>query len=990
MLPRLMTPLPSSRRQRRRRAVRTGLSAAVGLTMALTLAIPATAAPPPDSVTTPTAAPGTFTSTNIGDDRTAANFFYRIPALAHLGDGVVVASWDARPGSAADAPNPNSIIQRRSTDNGQTWGPLQIIAAGHPADSSGPRYGYSDPSYVVDRETGRLFNFFVYSKDQGFQGSRYGNDDADRQVISSAVIHSDDGGLTWTAPRLITDVTKTANGTTVDGVYTPVAGDVRANFATSGEGIQLRYGAHAGRLLQQFAGTVLQPDGSVQIQAYTVYSDDHGDTWQKGQNVGVGMDENKVVELSDGRVMLNSRDSSNGRLRKIAISDDGGISYGPVERDAELPDPTNNASLIRLHPDAAEGSAQARKLLFTNSNNGANGDRVNGAARVSCDDGLTWPGLRTLDSGFFAYSSATVLDDGRFGVLWERNYTSDMRFSSFDEAWLNYVCAPLSVPEQQATPGQAIDVPVTITNQEQAAISGTVTFFTPSGWTASSTAVTALPPGESTTVQVSVTAPTTAAGPNQLQAAFTHADGRISQSTATVRLPQATNLGLTLTSTNTTATRDVTTNPFRAGDVLSYTVRVTSTATVPTLVTPQTANFTSGFLPTACRWQNLAAQGAYNCTTPRRTLTAADIERGWFQPEFSFTVAPMSDTANTVTVNHTGAPVALRDGLLGANITGQRADAGRDLATSPYAVGEPVPYSFRIDSTSPIAATIAPTAGPFAPFVPPGAGNCRFTNLVAFGGYDCATPRHTVTTDDVADGFFRADSAWTVTAAGQTAATVEVDGGEVDLVVRNPRLSESLTGTWNDTNGNGFANVGDTITWVGSVANTGNVRLTDIVANDEDLGELAAGESVTVFTEIVPMDAADLAAAATTAPPLEVSGANGALTAVVDEAVTAPAVPFAAAWDKAAVYTKGQTVMFAGHLWLATWWTKGQTPGDPTGSWQQITTTESGTALWTPTRIFVKGDVAVHQGTTYTARWWTRNQQPDGTARGPWQTRADG
>lgn len=953
--------------------------------MSLALAIPATAAPPPDSVTSPTAAPGTFTSTNIGDDRTSANFFYRIPALAHLGDGVVVASWDARPGSAADAPNPNSIIQRRSTDNGQTWGPLQIIAAGHPADSSGPRYGYSDPSYVVDRETGRLFNFFVYSKDQGFQGSSYGNDDADRRVISSAVIHSDDGGVTWTAPRLITGVTKTANGTVANGVYTPVAGDVRANFASSGEGIQLRYGQYAGRLLQQFAGTVLQPDGSVQIQAYTVYSDDHGDTWQKGQNVGVGMDENKVVELSDGRVMLNSRDSSNGRLRKVAVSEDGGITYGPVERDSELPDPTNNASLIRLHPDAAQGSAEARKLLFTNSNNGANGDRVNGAARVSCDDGLTWPGLRTLEQGFFAYSSATVLDDGRVGVLWERNYTSDMRFTSFDEAWLNYVCAPLSVPEQQAVPGEAIQVPVTITNQEPTAISGTVTFFTPSGWNASSAAVTMLAPGESTTVQVSLTAPATAAGSNRLQAAFTHTDGRISQFTATVRLPQSTNLGLTLTSTNTTASRDVIANPFRAGDVLSFTVRVTSTATVPTLVTPSAANFTSGFLPTACRWQNLAALGAYNCTTPRRALTEEDIERGWFRPEFSFTVAPMTDTANTVVVTHTGAPVALRDGLLGATITGERADAGRNLATSPYAVGEQVPYRFRIDSTSPVAATIAPTEGTFAPLVPPAAGNCRWTNLVAFGGYDCATPRHTVTADEVADGFFRASSTWTVTAAGQTAATVNVDGGEVDLVERNPRLSETLTGTWNDTNANGVANVGDTVTWVGSVANTGNVRLTGIVANEEELGELDAGESVTVFTETIPLDTADLAAAAPAAPPLEASGSNGALAAIVDEAVTAPTIPFAAAWDAAAVYTKGQTVTFAGHLWLATWWTKGQAPGHPTGPWQQIATTASGTALWTPTRIFMKGDVAVHHGTTYTAQWWTRNQQPDGTTRSPWQ-----
>src|SRR5690606_24818438 len=235
------------------------------------------------------------------------------------------------------------------------------------------------------------------------------------------------------------------NGQTVDGVYQPVAGDVKGMFATSGEGIQLRYGPHAGRLVQQYAGTVRAADGSNVIQAYSVYSDDHGETWQRGEFVGSAMDENKTVELSDGRVMMNSRDSSNGRLRKIAISTDGGHSYGTVTRDPELPDPTNNGSITRLHPDAPQGSADAKKLIFTNSNNGANGNRVNGAVRLSCDDGETWPGLRTIETGFFAYSTAAPMADGRIGVLWEADYTNSMRFSSFDEAWLNAVCAPLSV-----------------------------------------------------------------------------------------------------------------------------------------------------------------------------------------------------------------------------------------------------------------------------------------------------------------------------------------------------------------------------------------------------------------------------------------------------------------------------------------------------------------------------------------------------------------
>src|SRR6478609_11817437 len=116
-------PLPPASRNgrgRRRPLLRYGTIAALVLALSLPAAA-ASAAPAPGYLTDPNADPGDYLELNIGADRTAANYFYRIPALAHLGDGVVLASWDARPGSAADAPHPNSIIQRRSTDNGRTW-----------------------------------------------------------------------------------------------------------------------------------------------------------------------------------------------------------------------------------------------------------------------------------------------------------------------------------------------------------------------------------------------------------------------------------------------------------------------------------------------------------------------------------------------------------------------------------------------------------------------------------------------------------------------------------------------------------------------------------------------------------------------------------------------------------------------------------------------------------------------------------------------------
>lgn len=284
---------------------------------------------------------------------------YRIPALTVANNGDLLAAYDGRP-TGIDAPGPNWILQRRSTDEGETWGDTTVVHAGQ----SGPhKKGYSDPSYIVDRETGTTFNFHVYSQDQGFIGSRPGVDPADRNVLHAEVSRSEDNGETWTHEIITADITTDLSW--------------RSRFAAAGQGIQLKYGPHAGRLIQQY--TII--NGSGQFQALSVYSDDHGKTWQAGEPVGIGMDENKTVELSDGRVMLNSRDSQRSGYRKVAYSKDGGVTYGEVTVDRELPDPTNNASIIRAFPNADQHSARAKVLLFSNANSQTS--RHNGTVRAT-------------------------------------------------------------------------------------------------------------------------------------------------------------------------------------------------------------------------------------------------------------------------------------------------------------------------------------------------------------------------------------------------------------------------------------------------------------------------------------------------------------------------------------------------------------------------------------------------------------------------------
>jgi hypothetical protein len=89
------------------------------------------------------------------------------------------------------------------------------------------------------------------------------------------------------------------------------------------------------------------------------------------------------------------------------------------------------------------------------------------------------------------------------------------------------------------------------------------------------------------------------------------------------------------------------------------------------------------------------------------------------------------------------------------------------------------------------------------------------------------------------------------------------------------------------------------------------------------------------------------------------------------------------AWSPTTTYNAETTVVYDGSAWVAAWWTSSQTPGDPSGPWQESSAADDGTPLWTPSRIFIAGTEVDYQGALYTAKWWTRNQTP-GDPYGPW------
>lgn len=329
---------------------------------------------------------------------------YRIPALAVSNVGTLVAAYDARP-SMADLPSRTAVVVRRSRDGGTTWSD-RVVLRGDTATT-----GFGDPSLLVDRTNGRIFLFYAAAVRQGFFGSATGNGNDDPNVLHADVSWSDDDGQTWQHRRLTSAIKDAAWG---------------GLFASSGAGIQLRHGPHAGRLVQQFAVRV-----GTGTFAMSVYSDDHGASWHAGALVGPGMDENKTAELADGTLMLSSRAKP---YRLVASSTSGGEQWSEVHADSTLIDPANNGALVRYNDAAPVSAPESHWVLF--SNTASTMQRVNLTVRLSYDDGRTWPVRKTIVPGAAGYSTLVTMPNGDIALLFERGDYDAITFMRFPRAWL--------------------------------------------------------------------------------------------------------------------------------------------------------------------------------------------------------------------------------------------------------------------------------------------------------------------------------------------------------------------------------------------------------------------------------------------------------------------------------------------------------------------------------------------------------------------------
>lgn len=303
---------------------------------------------------------------------------YRIPSIIKTTQGTLIASCEGRVNGSGDAGDIN-LVMKRSTDHGKTWSDLSIIrdikrTAGNPCP-------------VIDQESGRIVMVFCemdHHEHHIMQGK------SKRRVFTT---FSDDDGLTWSDPVNITD---RANP---KGQYNWLA-------SGPGVGIQIQQGKHQGRMVIPFANSIGHDYG-----VHTIYSDDKGKTWTPSNLIKGGCNESQLVELSDGRLLLNMRMQRNSKgFRGLSSSSDGGATRSPLTHDDELNDPTCQASII------THQGADHRFLIFSNP---ATGGRNGMTVRVSIDDGQTWPVKKLIYPRSSGYSNLVVTNDKHLLCLFE-------------------------------------------------------------------------------------------------------------------------------------------------------------------------------------------------------------------------------------------------------------------------------------------------------------------------------------------------------------------------------------------------------------------------------------------------------------------------------------------------------------------------------------------------------------------------------------------
>ncbi len=338
---------------------------------------------------------------------------YRIPALLATQKGTLLAFCEGRKASRSDSGDIDLLV-KRSADGGKTWSRQQTVW-----DDGANTCG--NPCPVVDQATGTIWLPMTWNHGQDTESQIKQNTGKDTRRVF--ITHSNDDGRTWATPREITADVKRP--------------EWRWYATGPGVGIQLTQGAWKGRLLIPCDYSVVLPNNPDGYCSHVIFSDDHGLTWRLGGEIRPAVNECQVVELTNGTLLINMRNSDRSRTsRAIATSTDGGMTWSSVRHDPALVEPICQASLVRC---TAQPQDSGNRLLFSNPGHAESGKRLDMTIRMSEDGGKTWPVSRVLWPGPAAYSCLAAMPEGSIACLFEageKHPYERIVLARFERAWL--------------------------------------------------------------------------------------------------------------------------------------------------------------------------------------------------------------------------------------------------------------------------------------------------------------------------------------------------------------------------------------------------------------------------------------------------------------------------------------------------------------------------------------------------------------------------
>jgi sialate O-acetylesterase len=337
---------------------------------------------------------------------------YRIPSLLYVpprvavaGDvdaaptrvttpGVLLAVAESKHGHVCGDGVNSTLVMRRSTDLGSSWGKPFF-----PFMQWQNHRKWGQPQMVYDAMTqAALLLFSNETLDRSPGG---------KQSLGSVLqIASTSAGATWSAAKRV-------DSRDADYPTGPAP--------TSGNGVQLRAGyMHAGRL-------ILSMDTSGYTGDQLLISDNNAQSYVKSYALNrTSMNEIQIAQLGNGSVLAVMRNNVRGAHSKaVAVSSDGGETFGPIHEHPQLVSPTCQSSILYaggntiLFAGPRSPSSRVRMTVLASDNNGAY-NSFNRSLEI-------WPKTSM-------YSSMQRLSHGEVALLFERDggNISLVRFNTSD------------------------------------------------------------------------------------------------------------------------------------------------------------------------------------------------------------------------------------------------------------------------------------------------------------------------------------------------------------------------------------------------------------------------------------------------------------------------------------------------------------------------------------------------------------------------------